>query len=190
VQQTFRIEGYVIASADGMLANAAGVMPPELKNDADQQFFAQGLDRADVVVHGRHSEEGQANSPRRRRLILTRKVATTAPDRDNPKALLWNPAGVGFAEACRALGVEGGIAAIIGGPDVFTLFLEAGYDAFHLSRASRVRLPGGRPVFAQVRYGRMPEDILAQYGHEPGPMRVLDAGAAVTLVTWARKAKA
>ena len=27
----FRIEGYVIVSADGMLANAAGLMPDELK---------------------------------------------------------------------------------------------------------------------------------------------------------------
>jgi hypothetical protein len=34
-----RIEGYAIVSADGMLANAAGIMPEELKFDADQRFF-------------------------------------------------------------------------------------------------------------------------------------------------------
>ena len=39
-----RIEAYAIVSTDGMLANAAGIMPEELKFDADQRFFAQGLD--------------------------------------------------------------------------------------------------------------------------------------------------
>ena len=29
-----RIEGYVIVSADGMLADASGIMPPELKFEA------------------------------------------------------------------------------------------------------------------------------------------------------------
>ncbi|HXN66355.1 MAG TPA: dihydrofolate reductase, partial [Bradyrhizobium sp.] len=33
-----RIEGYVIVSADGMLANAARVMPDALKFDGDKQF--------------------------------------------------------------------------------------------------------------------------------------------------------
>ncbi len=53
-----RIEGYAIVSADGMLANTAGIMPPELKIDADQRFFHGSLERADAVVHGRHSHEG------------------------------------------------------------------------------------------------------------------------------------
>ena len=43
-----RIEGYVIVSADGMLANAAGVMPDELKFEGDKQFFNAALDRADA----------------------------------------------------------------------------------------------------------------------------------------------
>ena len=34
----FRIEGYVIVSADGMLANAAHVMPDELKFEGAKQF--------------------------------------------------------------------------------------------------------------------------------------------------------
>jgi hypothetical protein len=54
-----RIEGYAIISDDGMLANAAGVMPDSLKFEADQRFFADGLDKVDVVVHGRHSHEQQ-----------------------------------------------------------------------------------------------------------------------------------
>jgi dihydrofolate reductase len=185
--RSYRIEGYAIVSADGMIANADGIMPPELKVEADQQFFANELDRATLVVHGRDSYENQPNSPQRHRLILTRKVAATAPDPENPKALLWNPAGLPFEAAWTLLGPPNGGAAIIGGTGVFTLFLDIGYDAFHLSRVSKVKLPGGRPCFSQVRYGRIAEDVLAQFGLEPGPMRVLDAEAAATLVTWKRR---
>ena len=34
-----RIEGYVIVSADGMLADAKGEMPDSISNEADQRFF-------------------------------------------------------------------------------------------------------------------------------------------------------
>src|ERR1700710_1183385 len=95
-----RIEGYVIVSADGMLANAAHVVPDELKFEGDTRFFTAGLDRADLVVHGRGSFEDHANSPQRKRIVLTRTIAAVAPDPFNPKATLWNPAGASFEQAC------------------------------------------------------------------------------------------
>ena len=52
---TLRIDGYVIVSADGMLTNADRVMPDELKFEGDKEFFTAALDRADLIVHGRHS---------------------------------------------------------------------------------------------------------------------------------------
>jgi dihydrofolate reductase len=183
---SFRIEGYAIVSVDGMLADHNGHMPATLKIDADQQFFANALDHADVVVHGRHSHEGQPRSGDRRRLIVTRQVATVSPDPQNPLARLWNPAGASLAQACQALALTKGVVAVIGGTDVFGLFLDIGYDAFHLSRAGRVRLPGGRPVFPQVP-DQTPEAVLAARGLEAGPVRLLDAQADATLVTW-RKA--
>jgi dihydrofolate reductase len=181
-----RIEGFAIVSSDGMLADRAGHMPDALKVDADQRFFAASLDQVDAVVHGRHSHEGQPNSPRRRRLIVTRKVSAIEPDPENPMARLWNPAGASFSAACAALGVDRGTIAIIGGTEVFGLFLD-GYDAFHLSRANKVRLPGGRPVFPQVP-AQTPEDVLAGHGLHPGERRVLDAQAEASLVTWTRRA--
>src|ERR1700680_1770759 len=93
-----RIEGYAIVSEDGMLANSAGIMPDELKFEADQHFFERGLDGVDVVVHGRHSHEQQPHSQLRKRLILTRDVPATAPDPSNEKALLWNPGGASFEQ--------------------------------------------------------------------------------------------
>ena len=63
------VEGFAIVSEDGMLANAAGVMPDALKFEADRHFFERALDDVDVVVHGRHSHEQQPHSHLRRRLI-------------------------------------------------------------------------------------------------------------------------
>jgi dihydrofolate reductase len=179
-----RIEGYAIVSADGMLANAAGVMPQALKLDADQRFFENGLDGVEAVAHGAHSHERQPHSHLRRRLILTRKVPALAADPSDEKALFWNPAGPSFEEAWAALGVPDGSLAIIGGTDVFGMFLPR-YDVFHLTRAPAVRLPGGRPVFPQVPQ-RTPEEVLASHGLRPDPPRVLDAGNDLSVTSWRR----
>src|SRR5258708_2170102 len=115
-----RIEGYVIVSADGMLANADHVMPDELKFAGDKAFFSGALDGADLIVHGRHSHEEQPNSPLRKRIIVTRSAAALAPDSTHP-----------------------------GAPAVFGMFMDH-YDTFWLSQAPHVRLPGGEACFPGV----------------------------------------
>jgi dihydrofolate reductase len=179
-----RIEGYAIVSEDGMVADATRIMPDSLKFDADQRCFERGLDGVDVVVHGRHSQEQLTRSHLRHRLILTRRIPAIAPDRSNGKALLWNPAGASFEEALLALGIPGAATAVIGGPEVFALFLDR-YDVFHLSRVPGVRLPGGRPVFPEVP-ARTPEEVLAAHGLVPDPRQVLDPQKGLTLVNWRR----
>jgi hypothetical protein len=179
-----RIDGYVIVSADGMLANAAHVMPDELRFEGDKQFFTAALDRADLVVHGRHSYEDQANSPRRKRIIVTRSIAAVAPDPSNPRATLWNPAGVAFEAACDHAGVHSGTAAIIGGPDVFGMFMDR-YDTFWLSQAPRVRLPGGEPCFPGVPE-RSPQAVLAAHGMKAGESQILAPAAGVSVTPWRR----
>jgi hypothetical protein len=181
-----RIEGYVIVSADGMLANADHVMPVELKFDGDKKFFTAALDRADLIVHGRHSYEDQPNSPQRRRIVVTRRVGAIAPDPSNPKATLWNPAGAAFEAACNFAGVRSGTAAIIGGPDVFGMFMDR-YDTFWLSQAPRVRLPGGEPCFPGVPQ-HSPQDILAAHGLKAGEAQILDTANRVTVTPWRRVA--
>jgi hypothetical protein len=79
-----RIEGYAIVSEDGMLANASGIMPDQLKFEADQKFFERGLDGVDVVVHGR---------------INVRQVST------HPFDLLFSVANI--AADFRAFGAKG-----------------------------------------------------------------------------------
>lgn len=182
----FRIEGYVIVSADGMLANAQHVMPDELKIEGDKNFFTAALDRADLLVHGRHSGEDQPNSPKRTRIIVTRKVAALAPDPDNPRATLWNPAGASFERAAEAAGVEVGTVAIIGGPVVFGMFMER-YDTFWLSEAPKVKIPGGEGCFPGVPEFT-PQQILAAHGLKAGQPQELDASQNVIATPWRRSA--
>lgn len=179
-----RIEGYVILSANGMLADANHVMPPELKFEGDQQFFNDALDNADLVVHGRNSGEEQPNSPKRTRIILTRTIKALAHDPSNPKATLWNPAGAPFDAACERAGVTSGLAAIIGGPTVFGLFLDR-FDTFWLSFAPHVRIPGGEPGLPGVP-ARTPQAVLAAHGLHAAETRVLDAANDVSVTAWRR----
>ncbi len=180
-----RIEGYAIVSADGMIADANGVMPDSLRYDADQQFLQSSLDCAAVVIHGRHSAEAGPHAAQRKRLIVTRQIAAVAPNSENASALLWNPSGATLEQALEAIGAIAGTIAVIGGPDVFGMFLPL-YDVFDLSRAERVTIPGGLPVFPEVGPNAAPEDVLARHGLKPGPRRDLDASAGVTVVTWTR----
>lgn len=180
-----RIEGYVIVSADGMIADGKGEMPSSIRNDADQHFFQDALDHAAVVVHGRHSHEGGPRAARRKRLIVTRQIAALAPDPAHPNSLLWNPVSASLDAALDRLGISDGVIAIIGGTEIFSLFLPQ-YDAFHLSRAANARIPGGLPVFSEVGPNATPEDVLQRHGLKPGPRRELDAAAGVSVATWYR----
>jgi hypothetical protein len=179
-----RIEGFVIVSAEGMLANAKHVMPDELKFEGDKRFFNNALDRVDLIVHGRHSHEDQPNSPRRMRIVLTRTIEGLAPDPSNPRATLWNPAGATFEAACGQAGVRSGTVAIIGGPVVFDMFMDR-YDTFWLSQAPRVRLADGEPAFSGVP-ARSPQEVLAAHGLRAGEGQILDAATGVVVTPWRR----
>jgi hypothetical protein len=180
------IEGYAIVSAEGMIADAKGVMPDSIRSNADQKFLQSQLDRAAVIVHGRHSHEGGPRAAGRKRLILTRQITSLASDQAHPNSLLWNPAGATLDAALARLGVANGIIAILGGTNAFDLFLPR-YDAFHLTRAAHARIPDGRPVFSQVGPHKTPEAVLAGLGLKPSPRRDLDAAAGISLTTWKRK---
>ena len=95
------------------------------------------------------------------------------------------PSGATLEKALEELGATDGTVVVIGGPEVFSMFLPL-YDAFHLSRAANVRIPGGLPVFTEVGPNATPEDVLTWHGLKPGPRGDLDAAAGVTVVTWTR----
>jgi dihydrofolate reductase len=179
-----RFEGCAIVSADGMLADASGNQPPELIVEADKSFFAKKLDSSDLIVHGRNSHEGQRNSPNRKRVYATRRIAAIEPHASNPNAVRWNPARASIEDAADHLGVHSGTVAVIGGTEVFDFFLDR-YDVFWLTVARRAHLPGGVPVFSGVPQAT-PDDILRRHGLTPAETSVLDAERDVALIKWAR----
>jgi len=182
----YRIEGYAIVSADGMIADGDGAMPDSIRNNADQRFLQTELDHAAVVIHGGRSHEGGPRAARRKRLIVTRRIAAIATDPSRPNSLLWNPAGATLEEALARLDVGGGTVAIIGGTEVFGMFLPL-YDAFHLTRAAFAEIPGGQPLFPAVGAHPTPEHALAAQGLKPGAGQAIDAAAGITLTTWTRE---
>ncbi|MBX9942680.1 MAG: dihydrofolate reductase [Reyranella sp.] len=181
-----RLVGFAIVSREGMIARSDGSFPPELRIPADQTFYQDALDKASAIAHGRHSSEGGPRRAARRRIVLTRRVERVVTDPGNPNAVLWNPAAAPFDETWMKLGLDDGTIAVVGGTDVFGLFLNLGYDAFFLTRAA-ASVPRGRPVFPGVGDGTTPEDVLGRYGMVLRSSRVLDEATGTVLEEWGPK---
>jgi len=178
------IEGYAIVSEDGMLADASRTMPDALKFEADHRFFERGLDGDDLVVHGRFSREEHARSAERRRLILTRRGPGLEAAGETPQVFYWNPQNLPFEDAIASFKAPVTRVGVIGGTEVFGLFLGR-YDVFFLTRAPGLRLPGGRPVFPGVP-AMTPEVVLAGHGMVAGERLTLDAAHGVAVTAWRR----
>ena len=181
-----RIEGYAIVSREGMIARSDGSFPEELKIPADQQFYQESLDRVSAVANGRHSAEGGPKEKARKRIILSRRVHRIVHDPGNPNAILWNPASAPFDEAWQKLNLEDGVLAVVGGTDVFGLFLTIGYDAFFLTRA-QASVPRGRPVFPGVGHGVAAEEPLRKHGLVLKETRMLDPVSETVVQEWGPK---
>ena len=184
-----RIEGYAVISREGMIARSDGSFPEELKIPADQQFYQESLERASAVANGRHSAEGGPKEKARKRIRLTRRVQRIISDPDNPNVVLWNPGTASFDEAWQKLNVDDGVLAVVGGTDVFALFLTIGYDAFFLTRAL-VSIPRGRPVFPGVGNGVAAEEPLKKHGLVLKETRMLDPVTETVVQEWGPPAKA
>lgn len=179
-----RIEGFAIVSREGMIAASDGSFPEVLKIPGDQKFYQDSLDRVAAVVNGRHSAEGGPKEAARKRIVLTRRVERIVPDPRNANAVLWNPATAPFEEAWMKLGAGDGTLAVVGGTDVFFLFLSIGYDTFYLSRAPG-SVPRGRPVFPGIGpHGATPEEVLQKHGMVLKGRRMLDEAAGVEVEEW------
>ena len=89
-----------------------------------------------------------------------------------------------WAKVAKELLPRGGDVAVPGGQVVFDLFLKIGFDAFHLTRAHGVRLPGGRALFSGCDAGLSAEAVLASAGLRPSEIIVLDAEHDVDMSVW------
>jgi dihydrofolate reductase len=179
-----RIEGYAVISREGMIAASDGHFPEALKVPADHQFYMESLDHADAIANGRHSAEGGEKEKLRRRIVLTRRVNMLTVDPANPNAILWNPGSTPFEEAWQRLHTDDGVLAVVGGTDVFGLFLSIGYDTFYLTKTD-ISIPRGRPVFPGVgTRGVTPEDVMKKHGLALRGTRMLDAAVNCRVEEW------
>lgn len=176
----FPVTGHAIVSADGMIADAAGLMPAPLRNEADFALFQTALDKAAVVVVGRLGH-GRHPNPGRRRLVFTGAVEAYADDTRDRLAALYNPAGMDLAGALTRMKLRPGAVAVTGGQRVFDWFLPR-FNEFMLAEVNGYVLPGGIACFSAGH----PRSVLAAAGLAPAEMRTIDAANGVTLTRWVR----
>ena len=174
----FPVIGHAIVSADGMIADAEGLMPRELRNDADWMLFQAALDAAAIVVVGSHGHRRHPN-PGRRRLVFTSAVREFVTDGDDRLATLFNPESMAVGDVLDAIELSDGVVAVTGGRRVFDHFLRQ-YDEFMLAEVNGFVLPGGIPCFSSGH----PRAILAGSGMVPCEHKVIDAENGVTLTRW------
>ncbi|MBB3021597.1 dihydrofolate reductase [Microvirga lupini] len=175
------IHGYAIVSDNDCIADASGHTPEMLRNEADWAYFQAELNKSAVTVLGRLGHEANPNPKRRLRLILS----SSSPGLERrADGWWWDPAKVPWDTAIRTVLPEGGRIAVPGGRQVFDLFLELGYNAFHLTRAEGTHVPDGIPVFSGCQTGRSAEAILSERGLVPRERQVLDPAGKVTLAIW------
>jgi hypothetical protein len=172
------IHGYAIVSRDDCIADASGVLPRSLMNEADWTYFQAQLDQAAILVVGRASHVATPNRKGRQRLILSRAVKGLHEDREG---WWWNPDLVAWPDVVTRLGLMQARIAVPGGQGAFDLFLRIGFGVFHLSRAPRVMLPGGRKLFSGLADQETVETRLLAHGLRPGATRLIDPHDEVSL---------
>ena len=175
------IHGYAIVSDNDRIADASGRTPDVLRNDADWAYFQAELDRSAVLVLGRLGHEANPTPKGRLRMVLSSSSSGLERRSDG---WWWNPDVIPWSEAIHIVLPEGGRVAVPGGRRVFDLFLEIGYDAFHLTRAEGAFIPDGVAVFSGCDAGRSAEAILSGKGLKLGARRVLDPQGPVSLTVW------
>lgn len=175
------IHGYAIVSDNDRIADAAGQTPGVLRNDADWAYFQAELNTSAVTVLGRLGHETNPNPKGRLRVILSSSSSGLERRSDG---WWWNPQKLSWNEAIATILPNGGKVAVPGGRQVFDLFLNIGYDAFHLTRAEGTFVPDGVAVFSGCEDGTSAEAVLAGSGLEPDPRQVLDPALPVTLTVW------
>ncbi len=179
------ISGYAIVSDDDKIAAADGLTPVSLRNEKDWVYYQTALDRSDLIVIGRRSHELEPAVRAQLRVVVSRTAAGLERRSD---AWWWDPARTAWPQVLARVLPSGGRVAAPGGQVVFDLFLEIGFDEFHLSRAHGVTLPGGRGVFSTCDAGVATENVLAEGGLILSERIDLDPANRVEMEIWRRPA--
>lgn len=179
----YQLIGHAIVSADDCIADAQGFLPQALHNERDWEIFQAALDRSSLVLLGRTSHDASPNPRKRKRLVASR-TANQLEERDD--GYWFNPSLISLEASLSRLLPAGGTVAVVGGQGVFDLVGAHRFDEFHLVRANRVKLPGGRSLFAACDGGVSAEKILHDGGLRIDSKRTIDPEAGVTLSVFRR----
>lgn len=171
------IHGYAVVSDDGMIADQSGRFPDALMNFTDWEYFQSELDKCSATVLGRVSHENVVNTRNRLRVVVTASSSGLSHDE---MAWWWSPSSVSVPDMLEQVVPLGGRIGVPGGRRVFDLFLEYGFDEFHLTRCHGVKLPGGVPVFSAVTSETSPEAVLEKTLVQ-GHTKTLDEGVDITV---------
>ena len=182
-KRAIEISGYAIVSDDDRIAGADGLVPPSLRNEKDWDYYQRALASSDLIVFGHRSHELEPNVRGDTRLVISSRVTGLERRAD---AWWWSPARMSWPEAAKSVLPLGGRVAAPGGQGVFDLFLKIGFDAFHLTRAHGVMLPGGRAIFSACDAGLSAEAVLAEAGLRASEKIPLDPAHGVELTVWRR----
>ena len=182
-KHAIEITGYAIVSDDDRIAAADGLVPLSLHNAEDWYYYQNALANSDLTVFGHRSHQFEPNERGDQRLVVW-SAPTGLLQRDD--AWWWNPSVMSWNDVATKLLPQGGRVAVPGGQGVFDLFLKIGYDAFHLSRAHGVKLPGGRAVFSACDKGLSAEAVLARAGLRVSEKVALDPQQGVDMTIWRR----
>jgi hypothetical protein len=177
------ITGYAIVSDDDKIAGADGLTPPTLRNEKDWELYQRAQEAANLVVFARRSHELEPNTLKSVRLVVSRDAAGLEQRSDG---WWWDPRRATWEEAAARILPNGGVVAVGGGQVVFDLFLTIGFDAFHLSRAHGVTLPGGRSVFSECDHGLAAACVLERRGLVLRQTVPLDPAHKVEMTIWRR----
>jgi len=182
--RAIEIHGYAIVSDDDKIADAAGEVPPSLRNDKEFAAYQRALAESDLVVFARKSHENEPETHGRPRMVVSREAKGLET---RAGAWWWNPFNIGWPEVVAIVLPQGGHVAAPGGQGVFDLFLGIGYDVFHLARARGVLLPGGRALFSACETGMSAEDVLSDHGLRQSERIEIDPAPRVEMNIWRRR---
>jgi len=177
------ITGYAIVSDDDRITAADGLTPGSLRNPKDWELYQLAQEQAALVVFARRSHELEPNVHKTQRLVVSREAPGLEQRADG---WWWDPRRMTWENVAAKLLPNGGRVAVGGGQVVFDLFLMIGFDGFHLSRASGVKLPGGRAVFSACDAGVPAATVLEGHGLEPVKRIPLDPDHGVEMTIWRR----
>ncbi len=157
----YELHGYAIASDDDIIADLRDEIPDALKYPADQKYFQEELNKAQLVVMGSIAHRMFPNMSSRSRLVLTSKSDGLMLEEN---VYFLNPEKLTLKEALQKILPHGGRVAVPGGAHVIEACWVLGFACFHLTRVKGLRLIEGKKLFRDCTDHRSADDILRAHG--------------------------